>query len=177
MCLQSAPTTLLTKNLEETWNPNSTLKSDTGKPHAPPLFIPWGRQPKATNQTHTRSPKHLKKPSSTRNKFYIINHTKFGFLPNSTPYPIRTQYLHRMPYGIFTNHVYWTLALVSRMISNHHGRHLIPKPTPGPSPQMLSRHPSHLHIEQKKKPYSKTKLSPTWLISSKQQYYIRIVSI
>lgn len=38
------------------------------------------------------------------------------------------------------------------------------------SPETLS----HLHMEQTKKPYSETKVSPTWLIVIKQQYYIRL---
>lgn len=82
------------------------LKSDTEKSHAPPLFIHEVGSLKLRTKLILRVLKHLRKPSSTRKKLYITNRTKFGLLPNSTPHPIRTQYLHRMPYEISINHVH-----------------------------------------------------------------------
>mgnify|MGYP003703427565 CR=1 FL=1 len=125
LCLQSATTSILMKistKIETLTILSTQLSLKRYREATPSLSIYIrGRQPKAMNQTCTVSPIAMNQtctgnPNSLGNlpvqktNFRNSYCTKFGLVPNSIPHPIHTQYLHRMPYEIFTNHVHWSLA-------------------------------------------------------------------
>jgi hypothetical protein len=76
VCLQSATTALLTKistKLETLTKLSTQCSQKRYREASSSLSIyTWGRQPKDTNQTHTRSPNPSRKPSRTRNKLYKL---------------------------------------------------------------------------------------------------------